>query len=288
MAKKEYPSRMWELEQRIKVAWKNRKHPAIKDPASDSAKMSAVTVGMGILTSVAYKAPVIGVFMTQVFSGFLALPIMALTAVPAWMTFKNVKNTLYNDQMDKVMEKKIEQWRKNPDRRSFLGKTIGKGFGLALKGLRLAGAVAAVAGVTVAAAAGIAAFGGAALAGTAVMGAATQVLGVATAALGFANPIALLATGLASTAVGTGVAWKGEKTVYKWGQSLKNSMQLSEQGKKETAGFFGRVANGIRGMTVGFAADVFNTAAERQAQKAAETLKNKVAPKKPKQQQNTQ
>jgi len=283
--RKEYPSRVWEFEQRIKVAWKNRKHKSIKEPATDGAKMSGVTAIAAAATSLLYKAPVIGVFMTQVFSGLLAIPVFAVTAIPGWMAFKHFKSTLYNDNMDKVMEKKIEQWRKNPDRRSFLGKTTGKVLGLALKGLRVAGAVGAVAGLTVAAAAGVAAFGGAALAGTAVMGAATTVLATATAALGFASPIALGLTGLAATTVGTGVAWKGEKVVHNWGQKMKGSLTLSDNGKKEATGFFSNIANGARRLVVGFAADVFNTAAEKQVKKAAKDIQQRAKPKN--NQQNT-
>lgn len=283
LEKKEYPSFMWELEQRVKVAWKNRKNPIVKDAVTDGAKMGGMATAIGFGTSLLMKAPfMVGTAITQIFTGFFALALFAPTAIPAFFAFRHFKRALYNEKMDKVMERKIEEWRKNPDRRSFVGKVIGTGLRWGLNGLAIAGGVAAAAGVTVAAAAGIAAFGGAALAGTAVLGVATQIVGVTAAAIGVVNPIALMVAGVASAAVGTGVAWKGKATVRKWGEKLKNSLQLSESGKEETSGFIHNVMDKGRRMFVGLAADVFNTAAQKQVNKAANDIQKRVKAEKTK------
>ena len=277
LEKKEYPSFMWELEQRVKVAWKNRKNPVVKDAVTDGAKMGGLATAIGFGTSLLMKAPfMIGTAVTQVFTGFFALALFAPTAIPAFFAFRHFKRALYNDKMDKVMERKIEEWRKNPDRRSFVGKVIGTGLRWGLNGLAVAGGVAAAAGVTVAAAAGLTAFGGAALAGTAALGVATQIVAVTAAAIGVTNPIALLVAGVASAAAGTGVAWKGKATVRKWGEKLRTSLQLSESGKQETSGFIHNVMDKGRRMFVGLAADVFNTAAQKQVKKATNDIEKRV------------
>ncbi|TVQ82375.1 MAG: hypothetical protein EA357_09620 [Micavibrio sp.] len=274
--KKEYPSFMWEFEQRLKVAWKNRKHEIVKDSVKDGVKMGALATAIGFGTSMLMKAPfMIGTMVTQVFTGFFALALFAPTAIPAFFAFRHFKRTLYNDKMDKVIGRKIEEWRKNPDKRSIIGKYVGKAVGFALTGITVAGGIAAAAGVTVAAAAGIVAFGGPALAGTAVLAAAAQVAGFATAAIGIASPVGLMIAGLGAGVAGTGVAWKGKAVVRSWGNSLRNSLQLSEAGKQDTRGFIGNTVGRVKRFSTNFLASVFETAAERQVKKASENIQKK-------------
>lgn len=270
MAVENKPSKWWQFEQRVRLAWKNRKTDTIKEPMSSGNKVTAATAVLGIASVATSYVPVLGSFFVSPILNVAALIVGVAAA-------RHYSRALYNDKMDKAITKKIENYKRKPTP-SYVAKFLGNSLKYTVGTARIVAGIAAVAGLAVGASAAMVAFGSATLAGTAALSIAGNTLAVASAVTGISNIAAIMAAGTATAVIAGAGAIKGKTIVNNIGKKLQKS---AEEGRKtvrrKNAGFVARTIDSATMAFKGLGADIFNVAAQKQAKKIKKDIKNAVS-----------